>query len=74
MKNITLAIDDNLLKLGREYARKHKLSFNMLVRRLIERTVRQSSSNWLDDTYKIMDKAKASSRGQKWTREDLHRG
>ena len=39
MKNITLSIDDDLLKLGREYARTQHQSFNVLVRRLLEQTV-----------------------------------
>jgi len=73
MKNITLAIDEKTLSLGREYAQKHKVSFNALVRRLIEQTVKTSSTQWLDDTYALMDKADASSWGFTWTREELHR-
>ena len=74
MKNITLAIDDDVLKLGREYARRHNLSFNGLVRRLIEQTVYSSSTAWLSDTFSLMDKNPVSSGGKKWKREDLHRG
>lgn len=40
MVNITLSMDDDLLKAGREYAKAHDISFNVLVRRLIEQTVR----------------------------------
>lgn len=74
MKNITLAIDDDVLKLGREYARRHNLSFNGLVRRLIEQTVYSSSTEWLSDTFSLMDTHPVSSGGKKWKREDLHRG
>lgn len=74
MKNITLSIDDELLKLGREYARQHKVSFNVLVRRLIEQTVTTSSTQWLNDTFYLMDKTNVSSKSQKWKREDLYRG
>jgi hypothetical protein len=35
MKNITLALDEETLTLGREYAQKNNISFNKLVRNLI---------------------------------------
>lgn len=73
MKNITLSIDNDTLKLGREYARQHNISFNGLVRRLIEQTVKTSSTQWLSDTYALMDKTNVSSKNQKWKREDLYR-
>lgn len=73
MKNITLSIDDDILKLGREYARQHNISLNALVRRLLEQTVKTSSSQWLNDTFALMDKTNVSSKNQKWKREDLYR-
>ncbi|MDR3200038.1 MAG: hypothetical protein LBT68_01155 [Spirochaetales bacterium] len=73
MKNITLAIDDQTLELGREYAKKQNVSFNALVRRLVEQTVKPSSGDdWLEETFRLMDKARGNSRGKKWTREDLY--
>lgn len=74
MKNITLAIDEDTLALGRDYARRHRTSLNGLVRRLLGQTVRASSARWLDDAFGLMDRAAGSSRGVRWTREDLHRG
>lgn len=73
MKNITLSIDDDILKLGREYARQHNISLNALVRRLLEQTVTRSSTQWLNDTFTLMDKTNVSSKNQKWKREDLYR-
>jgi hypothetical protein len=73
MKNITLAIDEDTLKLGRDYARQHTVSFNVLVRRLIEQTVKASSSQWLEDTFSLIDKKPVSSDGKKWKREELYR-
>jgi hypothetical protein len=73
MKNITLALDEKTIKAGREYARKHNLSLNSLVRKLLQQTVLQGSQNWIDECFSLMDKVKVSSRAQKWTREDLHR-
>lgn len=73
MKNITLSIDENVLKAGREYARIHKISFNVLVRKLIEQTVLPKKDKWLEDTFTLMDKGEASSKKKKWTREELYR-
>jgi hypothetical protein len=72
MKNITLAVDEETLILGRDYAKKQSISFNTLVRKSLERTIR--TEDWLDDMFKEMDKDNASSKGQKWTREELYRG
>ena len=73
MRNITLSIDEDILKAGREYARVHDMSFNVLVRRLIERTVVAKNDLWLEDTFLLMDKANVSSGNQRWTREELYR-
>jgi hypothetical protein len=74
MKNITLAMDEEMLALGREYAKRHNMSFNALVRRSLERTVKHASKDWLDEMYKDMDKENVNSKGKKWTREELYRG
>lgn len=73
MRNITLSIDEDVLKAGREYARIHNMSFNVLVRRLIEQTVVPKKGQWLDDTFSLMDKLNVTSGNQKWTREELYR-
>ena len=73
MKNITLAIDEDILQAGREYARIHDMSFNVLVRKLIEQTVVPQKDKWLSDTFSLMDKVNVTSQGIKWTREELYR-
>jgi hypothetical protein len=73
MKNITLSIEDEVLQAGREYARRHNMSFNVLVRRLIEQTVIPKKEKWLEDTFSLMDRVNASSDGVTWTREELYR-
>ncbi len=73
MKNITLSIDEDSLKAGREYAKKHHISFNALIRRLIKQTIRKESGQWIDESFKLMDESKANSEGQNWKREDLYR-
>jgi hypothetical protein len=46
MRNITLAMDEEILALGREYAKRHKMSFNVLVRKSPEKTVKHTSKDW----------------------------
>ena len=73
MKNITLSIDENVLQAGREYARNHNISFNSLVRKLVEQTVVTNKDYWLHDTFSLMDTLNATSGNEKWTREELYR-
>ena len=73
MKNITLSIDEGLLQAGREYAHRHRISFNVLVRQLIERAVAPQKGQWLEDTFALMDKVNVKSGNTKWTREGLYR-
>ena len=73
MKNITLSIDEDLLNAGREYAKNHNISFNALVRKLIEQTVTTTNGNWLDDTFALMDAMSVTSGDETWTREELYR-
>jgi len=68
-----LEMDEKVLKAGRDYARKHNVSFNVLVRRLVEQTVLSTKDQWLDDTFSLMDKLHVSSENVTWTREELYR-
>ena len=72
MPNITISINEELLRAGREYAKKHSISMNALLRKLLERTVKSSSRDWLDECFQKMDLAGGNSKGQKWQREDLY--
>ncbi len=73
MKNIRLSIEDDVLQAGREYARIHNISFNVLVRKLIKQTVVPNKGQWLDDIFSLMHKLNVSSGNQKWTRDELYR-
>ena len=72
MPNITISIDEKLLKFGREYAEKHRLSVNALIRNLLEQTVKSDSVQWLDECFALMDRANARSKGRRWKRKDLY--
>ena len=49
MKNITLSIDEETLKTGRDYAKKHNMSLNALIRKLLKQSVVKSSKQWLTE-------------------------
>ena len=72
MPNITISLDEDLLKAGREYAKKHNTSVNALVRKLLEQMVKSQSGDWLDECFKLMDQAEVDSKGKQWKREDLY--
>ena len=72
MPNITISLDEELLKYGRRYAQKHKTSMNALIRKLLEQTVKFQSDDWLEECFQLMDRAGGNSEGRKWSREDLY--
>ena len=72
MSNVTISIDESLLKACRKYAQTHGLSLNSLIRKLLKETVDVNSNNWLDECFNITDSLNVSSHGKKWTREDLY--
>jgi hypothetical protein len=72
MPNITISIDEKLLKSGRKYAEKHNTSVNALIRNLLKNTVRNNSAQWLEECFALMDRANVSSEGRRWQREDLY--
>ncbi len=73
MKNITLALDEETIRAGREYAKRHNLTLNSLVRKLLRQTVSRGSSDWIDEAFALMDKAPLAPKSARWERKDLYR-
>ncbi len=73
MKNITIALDEKVIKAGRDYAHRHNTSLNALIRSLLEQTVMPTSNHWLDECFALMDQVQADSGGARWQREALYR-
>jgi plasmid stability protein len=74
MKNVTIAIDEQTLKAGRQYANAHHTSLNALIREILRRTVLlESQRTWADEFLELAAKAGGDSRGRRWKREDLYR-
>ncbi len=74
MPNITISLDEDLLKSGRRYAEKHQTSMNALIRKLLEQAVRLQSDAWLEECFNLMDRGGGDSKGRRWQREDLYNG
>ena len=72
MAKITISIDDKLLEEGRKYAQKQGTSLNSLIRQLLSKTVTPPSNDWLEECFRLMDRAQGDSKGEKWSREDVY--
>ena len=72
MPNITISMDEKLLKSGRQYAQKNQTSVNAMVRQLLKKTVESDAGQWIEECFSLMDRADANSRGRHWKREDLY--
>ena len=73
MANVTLSIQDDLLEESRKYARKHNMSLNGLIRDFLKKILRKNHHGWQKEFFALADRHAASSKGKKWTREDLYR-
>ena len=71
MRNVTLAMDEQLIERGREYARRRGMSFNALIREQLHKLVNQQV-DWTEETFRAMDEAAGGSGGRKWRRGDLY--
>jgi plasmid stability protein len=73
MANVTLSIDDDVLRRCRAYAESHGISLNALIRELLERAVPATSDDTVDDElFALMDELKVSLKGKRWTRDELY--
>ncbi len=72
MPNITISLDEELPKAGRKYTEKHQTSMNALIRKLLAQTVISDSNEWIEECFRLMDRAGANSKGLEWKREELY--
>ena len=64
MPNVTISLDEGLIKQSRSFAARHKMSLNGLIRELLKKTVMPKyGENWPDDLFSLMDAADGHSRG-----------
>jgi len=72
MPNVTIALNEHLLRASREYAQRHGTSLNALIRELLDKTVNQTDKKWPDAFFKALDEAHGNSRGWKWNRDEIY--
>ena len=75
MPNVTISLDEELIKKSRSYAAKNNTSLNAMIRNLLKKNVTNSSESWLDNCFKIMDQTNFNSdktKLKKWKREELY--
>ena len=72
MPNITISLDQDLLKCGRKYVKKHDTSLNALIREQLRKTVMNQGNEWLEEIFSLMDELKVGTKGPRWKREDLY--
>lgn len=72
MKNITLALDEETFAAGRAYTLRHETTLNGLVRDLLRRAVLADRTRAVTEMIRLMDAHPGSSRGKRWSREELY--
>ncbi|MEK8023047.1 MAG: hypothetical protein AAB229_04485 [Candidatus Hydrogenedentota bacterium] len=67
-------MDEDLLKAGRDYARRMHMSFNALVRKLVAETVLpEQNKGFTAESIRLMEEASCDFGGWKWNREEIQR-
>jgi Family of unknown function (DUF6364) len=72
MANLTLSIDDELLRRGRNYARARGTSLNSLVRKLLDEALSTPDAT-VDAMIERLRQSSGDSKGVRYSREELHR-
>lgn len=73
--NVTISIDDDVLRRARELARKQGKSLQQLLREHLESLVGGPPSESLaDELFRIMDQSPGRSGGRRFRREDAYEG
>ncbi|WP_425389471.1 DUF6364 family protein [Ekhidna sp.] len=71
MKNVTLAISDELLLKARAYAKKHGTSVNEMIREFLQKRVDPKEEKFIDKLTDIRKDLKVDTK-VKYKREDLY--
>jgi plasmid stability protein len=76
MKNITLAIDEEVLRAARRYAANHDTTVNALVRDYLTRlvTFEEKAAKARAELVELAKKSEARMGSWKWNREDAYEG
>jgi metal-responsive CopG/Arc/MetJ family transcriptional regulator len=75
MTNITMSVDDTLLKKARKAAIERDVSLSELFRRFLKELVEREEAKRAivaEELDNLFEESTASSEGRRWTREELH--
>ncbi len=72
MKNVTLSIPDDLLKLSREYAKRHGTSLNEFIRELLKKHVLSEGDDPVERLLKNSELFSVSTKSWKWNRDEIY--
>lgn len=72
MKNVTLSIPDELLKLSREYALRNGTTLNAFIRDLLRRNVMGGKQNPVDNLLDLADSIEVDTDKWKWNRNEIY--
>lgn len=70
MKTVTLAISEDLLHQAETHARRRGISLNTLFCHALQRELEHTAPG--DDLLNALHATQARSRGQRWSRDELH--
>ena len=73
MRKITLVLDEETVRAGRAYARRHNMTLSSLIRKLLRQATSVDSKERIQECFALMDKARARPVVGKWRREELYR-
>ena len=72
-KNLTISLDEELIKAGKRYAKLQGTSINELFRDFLrKRVVGVASDETAAEMMEALDEAVGDSKGKKWSREDAY--
>ncbi len=72
MKNLTLSIDEKVLKSTRKYAADHSTTVNQMVRDFLAKKAGVESTRSVKNGFRIAQEAGANSGGWKFNREEIY--
>lgn len=72
-KNVTISLEEELLKAGKRYAKLKGTSMNQMFRDFLRsKVVGENSNEIADDLLEALDQAAGNSSGRRWSREDAY--
>ena len=72
MKKLVVSMEDEAFERAERMAAQRHLSVDDLIAQVFSETTPRRSPDWLEECFRLMDRANGDSRGVTWTRADLY--